>query len=99
MDEYTDFTGATLNEVIAYSIKMTDADGVPLENQDSAQPKLPEGYKLINGIIVGPYVDLKTLQIKFPQFDLAEEEGIDLTDMNLRGVNLKGTVLKNAKLD
>ncbi len=80
MNSKTDFTDATLNEVKSGRITMFNGN----------QPTLPDGYKLIDGYIMGSYVDV------------SGENGLEssnLTNMNLRGVNLEETVLKNAKLD
>jgi uncharacterized protein YjbI with pentapeptide repeats len=80
MNSETNLTGATLNEVKSGGITMYDND---------KQPKLPDGYNLIDGYIMGPYVDVSITN---------GLEYSNLTNMNLRGVNLEETNLNNATL-
>ena len=81
MNSETNFTDATLNEVKSGGITMSNGN---------EQPILPDGYKLIDGYIMGPYVDVsKTGGL----------ESSNLENMNLRGVNLEKNNLTNAKLD
>lgn len=72
----TDFTNAVLENTITGGMKRT--------------PILPNNYKLINGYIVGPYMNLKNANLS----------NIDLSNMNLYGSNLtnadlSGVILNN----
>ena len=57
------------------------------------QPNLPDGYKLINGYIIGPGVNLDGANLAG-----ANLAGVNLTDANLNNANLSGANLAGVNL-
>ena len=75
-----DLTGANLNGASLTGIVSGKITGVP--------KVLPKGYKLINGYIIGPNVNLTS----------ADLTGVNLRGVNLRGANLTSAILTGANL-
>jgi uncharacterized protein YjbI with pentapeptide repeats len=100
----TDLTGADLTNAILTNAILTGVDltnvtltgavliGI-ISGEIKGNPILPNGYKLINGYIIGPNIDLTGV-------DLTETDltGVDLTGIDLTGVDLTGTDLTGVDL-
>jgi uncharacterized protein YjbI with pentapeptide repeats len=56
-------------------------------------PKLPIGWKLVNGYLVG-----RTAFLMNANFSHADLSNLDLTDVNFRGANLEGVDFRNCDL-
>jgi len=84
-----DLTGADLQYIDLNDIDMSNCILVNVKsNHTKGNPKLPNGYKLINGYILGPRVNITTLNIS----------DIDLTGIDLKGVLLQGAIFSNVNL-
>jgi uncharacterized protein YjbI with pentapeptide repeats len=96
-------TGAKLNIVNLTDVNLTGADLTDADLTDSiltgiksggikGNPILPKGYKIINGYIIGPNVNLYGADLTGADLTGADLTGIDLTDIDLTGANLTGII-------
>ena len=77
-----------INQAICESWTQTTANGL-VSGGIVGQPQLSPGWKLVNGYLVGPGVNLQNV-------DLSNQ---DLSNVNFGSANLSGTNLTNATLD
>jgi len=97
-------TGSVLNGADLTGANLTGADltGADLTNIKSGKikgnPRLPNGYKLINGYIIGPRVNLTGAVLTGAVLTGAILNGVILTDAILTGAVLTGAILTGANL-
>ena len=99
-----------LSRMILRDIELSDIDlnganfkGSKFINVKSSKirgnPTLPDGYKLINGYIVGPYVDLENAVLRDADLGNINISGVKLTGANLNGITSSNvTYDENTKL-
>jgi uncharacterized protein YjbI with pentapeptide repeats len=85
-----DLTDVNLTGAVLTSIKSGGIKGVP--------KFLPDGYKLINGYIIGPSVNLYCADLTSADLNGANLTGANLTGADLANANLTGATLTNAIL-
>jgi uncharacterized protein YjbI with pentapeptide repeats len=74
-----DLTAADLSEINLQSVDLSFADlSAVRSGGTTGNPSLPSGFRLIDGFLIGPNVDLSGLKLAY----------LDLTDSNLTGANL-----------
>ena len=90
--QYTDLNNIDLNSSILANVKSKNIQGIPI---------LPQDYKLVNGYIIGPYVNLNGIDLR--DIDLTNSnlkgavfEKSDFTNVNFTNVNLVNTTLNNS---
>ena len=91
---YTDLNNIDLNSSILANVKSKNIQGIPI---------LPQDYKLVNGYIIGPYVNLNSIDLR--DIDLTNSnlkgavfEKSNFTNVNFTNVNLVNTNLNNTSL-
>jgi len=96
-----DLSGANLKEANLSGAKIHDIDfsaadlsGANLANVEGLPAALPDGFRLINGYILGPKVRIS------PSADLSggNLEGLNLEDISMPNVDLSGANLTGTKL-
>jgi uncharacterized protein YjbI with pentapeptide repeats len=75
-----DISNTNLTDANFYDVKSGQVTGIP---------NLSSEYKVINGYLVGPNVDLSGVDLS----------GVDLTNMNIMGANVNGTKLSFTNLN
>lgn len=84
-----DLSTAILSKVKSGNIMTTTFSGGFAKIGSNAQTKLPNGFGIRGGVLVGPEVDLS----------YAELRNLDLTGLSLEGANLEGVVSQNIRGD
>jgi uncharacterized protein YjbI with pentapeptide repeats len=79
----TSLVGATLN-----GVKSGEIRGIPI---------LPSGWKIINGYLIGPQVNLTDSDLSGIDLSNMDLSGTNFTNTNLTNVNFSNTILTNAK--
>jgi uncharacterized protein YjbI with pentapeptide repeats len=96
----TDLTGAFLQNAILTGTNLDEAElrgavltGVVSGGITGTPNSLPDGWKLINGFLVGPGADLTSADLKGADLSGMDLTGVILTGAKLDGANLTGTKL------
>ena len=95
------FTNATLTNVTLTNANFTGATftGVISGNIQGTPQTLPTNYKIVNGYIVGPGVNLSGADLKGATLGNVDLSGADLTGATLTNATLYKTNLNNANLE
>lgn len=92
----SDLRGANLEGVNLWAAILNEAEltGAQYDNQT----KWPDGFDYRNSGAIGPYANLKGVDLAGNDLKGANLTKADLTEANMRNVNLKGAVLDEANL-
>ena len=93
--QYSNLTGAILTNTYLEGANLTGVTltGVKSENISGTPKTLPPGYKIKNGYLIGPGVDLTNMS-----FNGISLEGVNLSGANLEGVDFIGVNFGNVNL-
>ena len=93
--QYANLTGAILTNTYLEGANLTGVNltGVKSENISGTPKTLPPGYKIKNGYLIGPGVDLTNMS-----FTGISLYGVNLSGANLEGVDFMGVNFGNVNL-